>query len=304
MIFFNWINTVFAYLNIFVVLYIQVTWHEWKLIRHGLYSECVFKKAPVWQHNQLWLLLCHSVLSNSFATPWTLVYQDPLYMGFSRQEYWSGLPFPSPVIESTRELKNGRPDLRKFYIQKGSMVSTCLICISSYYSAYEDIKNIINSFFPPLNKMSVSFSTKESESESCSVVSYSLWPHGLVQRILQAKILEWVAFPFSRESSQPRDWTEVFHIACGSFTSWATRETLSTKLIALKKTVLGVALGVENQLPIWPYSTYEKKVVTSIQTYSISQIRNTRSLDFPCGPKAKSLHSPFRNPGFDLWSGN
>ena len=29
-------------------------------------------------------------------TPWTTAYQDPLSMGFSRQEYWSGLPFPSP----------------------------------------------------------------------------------------------------------------------------------------------------------------------------------------------------------------
>ena len=31
-----------------------------------------------------------------FATPWTVAYQGPLSMGFSRQEYWSGLPFPSP----------------------------------------------------------------------------------------------------------------------------------------------------------------------------------------------------------------
>ena len=31
-----------------------------------------------------------------FATPWTVAYQAPLSMGFSRQEYWSGLPFPSP----------------------------------------------------------------------------------------------------------------------------------------------------------------------------------------------------------------
>ena len=30
-----------------------------------------------------------------FATPWTIAYQAPLSMGFSRQEYWSGLPFPS-----------------------------------------------------------------------------------------------------------------------------------------------------------------------------------------------------------------
>ena len=31
-----------------------------------------------------------------FVTPWTVAYQVPQSMGFSRQEYWSGLPFPSP----------------------------------------------------------------------------------------------------------------------------------------------------------------------------------------------------------------
>ena len=31
-----------------------------------------------------------------FVTPWTIAGQAPLSMGFSRQEYWSGLPFPSP----------------------------------------------------------------------------------------------------------------------------------------------------------------------------------------------------------------
>ena len=31
-----------------------------------------------------------------FATPWTVAYQAPLSMGFSRQEYWSGLSFSSP----------------------------------------------------------------------------------------------------------------------------------------------------------------------------------------------------------------
>ena len=31
-----------------------------------------------------------------FVTPWTVAYQAPLSMGFSRQGYWSGLPFPSP----------------------------------------------------------------------------------------------------------------------------------------------------------------------------------------------------------------
>ena len=32
----------------------------------------------------------------TLATPWTVACQAPLFMGFSRQEYWSGLPFPSP----------------------------------------------------------------------------------------------------------------------------------------------------------------------------------------------------------------
>ena len=31
-----------------------------------------------------------------FATPWTVAYQAPQFMEFSRHEYWSGLPFPSP----------------------------------------------------------------------------------------------------------------------------------------------------------------------------------------------------------------
>ena len=31
-----------------------------------------------------------------FAAPWTVAYQVPPAMGFSRQDYWSGLPFPSP----------------------------------------------------------------------------------------------------------------------------------------------------------------------------------------------------------------
>ena len=37
-----------------------------------------------------------------FATPWTAAYQVPLSMGFARQEYWSGLPFPCPMHESEK----------------------------------------------------------------------------------------------------------------------------------------------------------------------------------------------------------
>ena len=35
-------------------------------------------------------------MSDSFATPWSIAHQAPLSTGFSKQEYWNGLPFPSP----------------------------------------------------------------------------------------------------------------------------------------------------------------------------------------------------------------
>ena len=50
----------------------------------------------------------------------------------------------------------------------------------------------------------------------------------LFMGILQARILEWVARPSSRRSSQPRDQTQVFHTMGGFFTIWATRETQQT----------------------------------------------------------------------------
>ena len=40
-------------------------------------------------------LFIHQVVSDSFVTLWTVACQAPLSMGFPRQEYWSGLPFPS-----------------------------------------------------------------------------------------------------------------------------------------------------------------------------------------------------------------
>ena len=63
------------------------------------------------------------------------------------------------------------------------------------------------------------------ESESCSVLSdfFDSMDY-IVHGILQARILEWVAFSFSRGSSQSRDRTQVSRTAGGFFTSWATRE--------------------------------------------------------------------------------
>ena len=85
----------------------------------------------------------------------------------------------------------------------------------------------------------------ESESESHSVMSDSLQPLG----ILQARIVERVAFPFSRGSFQPRDRTQVSSTAGGFFTSWATREAQTSTLEALKP--LPLNWGSSSPLGTW-----------------------------------------------------
>ena len=58
-------------------------------------------------------------------------------------------------------------------------------------------------------------------------------PASSVHGILQARILEWVGIPFSRESSWPREWTHVSCFADRYFTAWATREALKMSLFPL-----------------------------------------------------------------------
>ena len=53
------------------------------------------------------LLLSHFSRVRLYATPQTAAHQAPLSLGFSRQEHWSGLPFPSPTVHlSRRQLRD------------------------------------------------------------------------------------------------------------------------------------------------------------------------------------------------------
>ena len=72
----------------------------------------------------------------------------------------------------------------------------------------------------------------KSESESRSVMSDSLRPHGLYSPWnFQARILEWGAFPFSRESSQPRDQTQV---SCSAGRFCASRDTREAHILHIE----------------------------------------------------------------------
>ena len=95
-----------------------------------------------------------------------------------------------------------------------------------------DTQEIRNLIFKNKKVREVSLAQK-SESVSHSVVSDSATPGTVcslpsssVHWILQARILEWAAIPFSRGSFQLRDWTQVSHIAGGFFIIWVIREEL------------------------------------------------------------------------------
>ena len=95
-------------------------------------------------------------------------------------------------------------------------------CILNYVS----IKPGQNSFFAGNRKWS-EVKVAQSCPTLCDPMDYK------VNGILKARILEWVAFPFSRGSSQPRDRTQISCIAGGFFTSWTTREAQNTEVVSL-----------------------------------------------------------------------
>ena len=85
---------------------------DWLQIRKGVHqgyilSLCLFKLYTEWVKwvkslSRVWL----------FATPWTIAYKAPLSMEFSRQEYWNGLPFPSPGDLPDPGIEPGSPALQ------------------------------------------------------------------------------------------------------------------------------------------------------------------------------------------------
>ena len=156
-------------------------------------------------------------------TPWTAAHQAPLSTGLSRQKYWSGLPFPTPW-----DLPD--PGFEPSSLASPAISSGCFTTAppgkpkpqpihSTKIQGVQDHKAYLKRLrLDPLKssqhklKTDMGLSRKDmlrsilsdgvSESESCSVVPHSLQPPF---GSLQARILEWVAIPFSRGSSQHRD---------------------------------------------------------------------------------------------------
>ena len=97
-----------------------------------------------------WQYLPHSIVAESerkvkvkslscvrlFATPWTIACQAPSPMGFSRQEYWSGLPFPSPGIILTQGSNPSLPHCRQTLYHLSHQGSLWVSTVSALVSAH------------------------------------------------------------------------------------------------------------------------------------------------------------------------
>ena len=71
----------------------------------------IFPSIGTWDFFKAMLCCVCSVMSDSFVTPWTVSHQAPLFMEFSRQGYWSVLPFPSPGDLPDPGIEPGSPTL-------------------------------------------------------------------------------------------------------------------------------------------------------------------------------------------------
>ena len=80
-------------------------------------------------------------MSDSFAIPWTVAHQAPRSVGFPRQEYWSGLPFPSLEHLADSEIEPRSPATAdstteppgKFFIQQNDFEVHLYFCLCPFY---------------------------------------------------------------------------------------------------------------------------------------------------------------------------
>ena len=113
------------------------------------------------------------------------------------------------------------------------------------------------------------FTFLKSESRSvlcltlCNPMDCSL-PGSSIHGILQARILEWVAIPSSRGSSQLRDWTQVSHTAGRFFTVWVTREACSfLDPLQLSVSWLWPFISANPSPPGWPVFHFKPFQISS-----------------------------------------
>ena len=136
-----------------------------------------------------------------FVIPWTVVHQAPLSIEFSKQEYQSGLPFPSPGNLPDPGIKPRSPALQADSLPTELQGKPKVVCLWLWNGRPSRVLNYLGR----------------------GLVTHPVWffcdpvecspPGSSVHGISQARILEWVITSFSRGSSPPRDQTWISCLA-------------------------------------------------------------------------------------------
>ena len=146
-----------------------------------------------------------------FATQWTEARQAPLPMESSRQEYCSGLPGPPPggLPNPGVEPRSPPPAVAGGFFATSTSWEALLALARLCILCWTEVGRVESLPCFQSEKVKVA----QSCPTVCGPMDYTV--HGL----LQARILEWGAFPFSRGSCQPRDRAKFSHIAGRFFTT-------------------------------------------------------------------------------------
>ena len=89
------------------------------------------------------------LISDSFVTPWTIARQATLSMGFSRQKYWSGLPFPSPGYLPNPGIKPGSPTFQADSLLSEPPSSSDIQNLTALNDLHYYLASLIHSHFSP-----------------------------------------------------------------------------------------------------------------------------------------------------------
>ena len=137
----------------------------------------------------------------------------------TRLSNWTELNWTGNSIQYLTITYDGKESLKEYAYKRMCMYKP------NHFAVYLKLTQYYKS------TMNVKVKVTQSCLTLCNPMDYT------VLGILQARILEWVAFPFSRGSSQPRDRAQVSSITGRFFTRWATREAQSTiRQLKKKKT--------------------------------------------------------------------
>ena len=160
-----------------------------------------------------------------FVNLWTVAHQAPLFMGFSRQGYWNGLPCPPPGDFPNSGIKPASlasPALEADSTREAP--KTIQIAYKSDFQIRSLSKGLSHWLFNICgNHYGLPFPSPMHKSEKwkwfqlcpilCNPIDYSS-SGSFVHGILQARILEWISISSFRGYSWSKDWTSLSYISC------------------------------------------------------------------------------------------